>query len=271
MAKLAVCGDSFSAVSKILPGTHYSELLAEKLGWELLNYARRGCSNGGIRLQIDEAIRQQADYVIVVPTSWDRMEIPASGVPYAYDKPPRIWGNPLQDHLLNAEQYQGYDPKIGIKNINYSITEPSTMIFETIFTLAENHDHEYRAGLLSRDTTRAVKDYINHIYDSNWKRQCDIWIMVSGVAALHDSKIPFSIEPGMLWDHYPPDHFLSDIPKFVDPRYVRSDNTKHVGHGVWLHPLVDVEKDPGYHGALESQQYIANFFYEIIQELGLCN
>ena len=43
MKKLVVCGDSFSAVSKTLPGTHYSEVLANELGWELLNYARRGC------------------------------------------------------------------------------------------------------------------------------------------------------------------------------------------------------------------------------------
>ena len=58
MKKLVGCGDRFSAVSKTLPGTHYSEGLAKEIGWELLNYARRGCSNGGIRLQIQEAIKQ---------------------------------------------------------------------------------------------------------------------------------------------------------------------------------------------------------------------
>jgi hypothetical protein len=48
--KLMVAGCSFSAVSQTQPGTAWSERLAEKLGgWELVNLARQGCSNGGIR------------------------------------------------------------------------------------------------------------------------------------------------------------------------------------------------------------------------------
>ncbi len=44
--KLMVAGCSFSAVSKTLPGTAWSERLAQKLGnWELTNLARQGCSN----------------------------------------------------------------------------------------------------------------------------------------------------------------------------------------------------------------------------------
>ena len=81
MNKLVICGDSFSAISNTHPGTSYSELLAKKLDWKLFNYARRGCSNGGIRLQIDQAIKQHADFVIIIPTSWDRIEIPSTSVP----------------------------------------------------------------------------------------------------------------------------------------------------------------------------------------------
>jgi hypothetical protein len=78
--KLMVAGCSFSAVSKTLPGTSWSEVLAQQLGWDLVNLARQGCSNGGIRIQIDEIRRQRPDFAIITPTFWDRMEIPANSV-----------------------------------------------------------------------------------------------------------------------------------------------------------------------------------------------
>ena len=71
---LMVAGCSFSAVSQTHPGTAWSEVLAKKLGWRLTNLARQGCSNGGIRVQIDEIRRQRPDFAVITPTFWDRME-----------------------------------------------------------------------------------------------------------------------------------------------------------------------------------------------------
>ena len=201
MNKLYICGDSFSAVSKILPGTHWSELLAEKLGWQLVNYARRGCSNGGIRLQIEQAIQDKADFIFIVPTGWDRTEIPVSD--NFYQGPTNViksFGNFLQDWLLDQSK-SCYDPGIGVKNINYSHSEHNKMIFETIFSLAENYDHEYRKDRLSDEKHQAIKSFVNHIYDSGWKNQLDRWIISSGAFRCHDAGIPFSIENGMLWEN----------------------------------------------------------------------
>jgi hypothetical protein len=86
MKKLMVAGCSFSAMSKTLPGTSWSEILAEKLGWDLVNLARAGCSNGGIRIQIEEIRRQQPEFAIITPTFWDRMEIPVRGAPYTWSQ-----------------------------------------------------------------------------------------------------------------------------------------------------------------------------------------
>ena len=77
-----VAGCSFSAPSKTLPGTSWSEVMARRLGWELINVARQGCSNGGIRVQIEEIRRQRPDFAVVSGTFWDRMEIPARSAPY---------------------------------------------------------------------------------------------------------------------------------------------------------------------------------------------
>lgn len=262
-----ICGDSYSAISNTVPGTSYSELLADKLGWELHNYARSGCSNGGIRVQITEAIKQSADFVIVIPTSWDRIEIPAAGgVPVVFGQNVGWDNNPLQDSLLDDTMKNGYDSDLGIKNINYSKNVPSTMIFEMIYSLAENMDNSYRARL-SKHTQQAVKNYVNFMYDHNWKQQCDQWIIYSGIVALHDAGIPFSIEPGCLWNHWPRDKFDTSLPTFIDPRVVRRTNEETAGFATSRYPLDPDVEDPGYHGNAQSQEYLSEIYYKVITDL----
>ena len=72
-----IAGCSFSATCQKPDGTSWSEQLSHMLGWDLINLARQGCSNGGVRLQIEEIRRQRPDFAIITPTFWDRMEIPA--------------------------------------------------------------------------------------------------------------------------------------------------------------------------------------------------
>ena len=264
MKKLIICGDSFNAVSKILPGTHYSEILSKKLGWQLLNYARRGCSNGGIRLQIQEAIAQRADFVIVVPTGWDRMEIPVRDNFYETpDSVIKTFGNLLQDFLLDKNN-SCFDISKGISNINYDASEKNQMIFETIFSLVENYEHEYRKDKLSNEKVTALKHFINHIYDSAWKQQIDKWVISSGVAKLYENSIPFSIERGMLWKDR--EDILKDVPIFIPSYYVRQDN-ELIGTGTYLHPLKDVNKDPGYHSEPKGQIWIADLYEKLIKEI----
>lgn len=263
MKKLVICGDSFNAVSKTLSGTHYSELLADRLGWQLMNYARRGCSNGGIRLQIQEAIKQKADFVIVVPTGWDRMEIPVRDNFYrAPANTIKKWGNLLQDFLLDKSR-SAYDPDVGINNINYDPAQTDHMIFETIFSLAENCGHEYRTHQLTNEKTEAIQQYINHIYDSGWKQQIDKWIISDGVCQLHGRSIPFSIERGMLWKDR--EDIIKSIPSFIPKEYIRQDN-ELIGTGCSFYPLKDTAKDPGYHSEPEAQKWIADLYERLIKD-----
>ena len=262
MKKLAICGDSFSAISKTLPGTHFSEILSARLNWKLINMARRGCSNGGIRLQIGEAIKQNADYVIIVPTGWDRMELPVRD--NFYDGPKDVikeFGNFLQDFLQDTSK-SCYDPSAGIGNINYD-PDAKNLIFETIFSLAENYPHEYRKAKLAPEKVEAVKQFINHIYDSCWKQQIDKWLLSEGCSQLSARSIPFSIERGMLWKDK--NDVLSSLPASIDKKYVREDN-QLIGTGTSLYPLKDTSKDPGYHSEPEGQVWIADLYEKIINE-----
>ena len=256
MNKLVVCGDSFSSVSVTHPGTHYSELLADKLNAELFNYARRGCSNGGIRLQIQEAIEQDADYVIVVPTSWDRMEIPSTGVPYTTRETTEDRPNALQNHLLDTTIYKGYNRELGIGNINYS-KDPTPMIFETIFSMAGDYTHEYRRGKLEPEIVNAMMHYVNYLYDSNWKQQQDQWIIVDGLTKLYDAKINFAIDKGMLWSEW---HLFKDsLPSFILPNIVHED--QGILSTCAKYPC-NPDNDPGYHSDPQAQQVLAEMFYD---------
>ena len=263
MKRFVVCGDSFSAVSNVLPGTHWSELLAKKLDWKLLNYARRGCSNGGIRLQIEEAIKQKVDFVFIVPTGWDRIELPVSDNFYL-DKStaPKSYGNILQDFLLDQSK-SCYDETKTISNINYDPSAQHDMIFETIFSLAENYDHEYRKSKLTNEKQNAMKTFINHIYDSGWKQQQDKWIIANGAFKLWGNNIPFSIENGMLWENK--NDLKNEIDKIIPDHYIRNGG-ELIGTGTYLYPLNDKEKDPGYHSEPEGQEWIANLYSNIIKK-----
>ena len=264
MKKLIVCGDSFSADSHEpdLVGTGYGFQLAKKLGWDVQVVARQGCSNGGIRIQIDEVIRQRPDFAIIAPTFHDRIEIPASAAPYV---PPenenKGWASDLQLHLQKNHD-TGYDYKAGIDNINYG-TNPYRMICETIFSLVENYNHPYRSSRIDKDTQVAIKQYINYLYDSNWKLQQDKWIIRDGIMQLFYAKIPFLLVANSIWNS---NTVREAFPSVVPNRHftLAFEETPAYASNEW--ELEDKNKDPGYHTRPEGQEYLANTYYKIITE-----
>jgi hypothetical protein len=258
---LMIAGCSFSAPSQKLPGTSWSEVMAQQLGWKLTNLARQGCSNGGIRVQIDEAIRQQADFVIVAPTFHDRIEIPAGAAPYvAPANENKGWASDLQKHL-QTNHGVGYDRAAGIDNVNYG-TNPYRMICETIFSLAENYEHPYRSTRIDQNTQGAVKQYVNFMYDSEWKRQQDEWIMRDGIMQLHYAGIPFLLVANNLWtSNTVREAFPSVVPdKCFTLLY---EDTPAYSTNAW--PFIG-PRDPGYHGDPKSQEYLADIYYKLIKE-----
>lgn len=265
-----VAGCSFSAVSATDPGTAWSEVLAQRLGWELVNLARQGCSNGGIRVQIDEILRQRPDFAIVTPTFWDRMEIPARAAPYRERNATQIRGLDLQEHLQDRSIGNGYDVAAGIDNINYGNND-YRMISETIFSLAENQDHRYRAARIDTTTQTAVKYFVDCLYDSNWKKQQDEWLIKEGVFQLYFADIPFLFVPVLLWPWDPQagDHQWRRImPEAIPGKYIMFNERESV-----LPICGDnacVGEDPGYHSNAQGQQIIAaNYLRRITQDHGI--
>jgi len=232
MAKLIVCGCSLSADSADLPGTGYGYQTAKRLGWDVEILARAGCSNGGIRIQIDEVLRQQPDFAIIAPTFCDRMEIPVR--PFGYSK----------RHALD--------------NINYG-NNPYRMICEPIGTLINNIDYPTRYNKLDDHTESALKQYINHIYDDKWKQQQDEWIVRDGIMQLFHSKIPFLVIAGPLWSVR---NIRNRIPKVVNNDSLTLDYEETPTYAIHKWPFEGV--DPGYHGSPTSQEYLAEIYYKKI-------
>lgn len=261
--KLMVAGCSFSAPSKTLPGTSWSERLAVKLGnWELVNLARQGCSNGGIRIQIDEIRRQRPDWAVIAPTFWDRMEIPANSALYDWSLPPSAGENPpLERHLQDRNRGNGYRREDGIRNVNYG-TQPSNMICETIFTLAENFDHPYRMARISRQAQTGIRHWIDSIYDNAWKKQCDEWIIREGVLMMYLDGIKFFVLPNLLWPFDPKNHQLwrEAFPAIVPDHYINLDPVKSLQSVCGNNPFTG--EDPGYHSSPQGQEIIAENFYQ---------
>ena len=261
-----VAGCSFSAVSKSLPGTSWSEVLAKKLGWELVNLARQGCSNGGIRIQMDEIRRQRPDFAIIGPTFWDRMEIPANSAPYNWDQPMSTGENPpLERHLQNRTLGNGYNRDDGIRNVNYG-TEPSNMICETIFTLAENFDHPYRMARISKDAQRGIRAWIDSIYDNAWKKQMDEWMIREGILMMYLDGINFLVTPNLLWpfDSHNPNQWREAFPSIIPDRYILTDSMESPQSICGNNPFTG--EDPGYHSSPRGQEIIAEQWYKRITE-----
>lgn len=268
--KLMVAGCSFSApATHGLDGTSWSERLADRLGWDLVNLARQGCSNGGIRLQIEEIRRQRPDFAIVTPTFWDRMEIPATATPYDWTQKTKGWNPPLERHLQDRNRKNGYRREDGINNVNYG-NNNYNMICETIFTLAENYDHPYRSGLISKQAQTAVRHYVDSIYDNHWKKQMDEWIIIEGILQMFHDGIPFLLQPVLLWpfDVDNVDQWKNILPSVIPAHYVMTDSLESVLSFYGNYPFTG--EDPGYHTSPEGQQVIAdNWYRRITQDHGI--
>lgn len=259
---LMIAGCSFSAPSKQLPGTSWGEIMAKRLNWQLTNLARQGCSNGGIRIQIEEIRRQRPTFAVVSGTFWDRMEIPAKSAPYDWSQPEGGWNPNLQQHLQDRNIKNGYNREDGINNVNYG-NNNYNMICETIFSLAENYKHPYRSGKIDKHSQQAVREYVDVIYDSEWKKQQDEWIIREGVMQLYLDGINFLFLPNLLWPFMPdnPTQWRDAFPRLIPDHYLQLDPMRTPQVACGLHPC-DPKNDPGYHGDNQSQELIANWHLE---------
>ena len=168
--KIISCGCSFMTIDNTAPGTHLSEIVAKHFSAELESYAKMGSSNFAVRLQIEEAITQRPDLILIGFTSADRIDIP-----------------------INNNQY--CIPN-GIRNIEYASNHilPKFYNANAITTLS-NPIHLFEQN---KELESPIKSFIINIYDIELKRHQDFFIASGILDKLIKYKIPFIFTKGGL-------------------------------------------------------------------------
>ena len=138
------------------------------------------------------------------------------------------------------------------------------MICETIFSLAENYPHPYRSGLISKETQKGIRYWIDSIYDNSWKKQQDEWIIVGGLLEMYLEGLKFLVVPELLWpwDETNENFWRESIPKHIPDHYI-SLNGRLLG---WCGDNPFDGDDPGYHSNACGQEIIADHWYQRMTE-----
>lgn len=179
MKKLIVCGDSYMSPVLEHPGTHFSEIVADKLGYELIPYSRGGMSNGGIAVQIDTAIENKPELILVGLTNSDRIEFTINE-PNTTD---RFTIDDITYHhatqSLSSIRNFAHKPQLISTNINEVISKKYGITFDKC-----NEPNKKQ---------QAINDWFKYLYHPDWKTQTDKWMMYAILHQLHESQIPYVI------------------------------------------------------------------------------
>jgi hypothetical protein len=174
MKTLYVCGDSFVTPSSVVPNTHFTEILAKKFGYDLKVLSHGGMSNNGICLQVEYAIKNNASFVIISPTYYDRFDLPIIDKKTPYD---------VNDLFYPGDTYASF-----VDDINRSLISGALL----------NYEDWHVNSLIRRikgikEKSHQLKEYFSKLYNPVWKQQQDIWALYATLHKLHVSAIPYLI------------------------------------------------------------------------------
>lgn len=204
------------------PGTHFSELLSKHYNCELLALSRGGCSNATICLQIEQAVSMDADFIIIGSTTPQRIEIPINDSKLKNVN--NAWHLPFSFDTIEIKQY---NKERGLANISYArhpdlsanndfLREP-VLISETINNLIDGISNDFYN--LDAETIRSLKYYIANLYDNNFKRQMDCWMINSILRKLkYETNINFLFFPHILFI----EEYAKDI-KWLEAKHIITD------------------------------------------------
>ena len=171
---MAATLDHDSIACRNSAGKHFTEILANHLGYDYITFAKGGCSNNLIRMQIDEAIDRGVDFVIFNTTTEPRFEFPFEG--------------------------KSYDPEKGIHNFCYNnhpdrsqlyVSDENTMDSVTIRTLVDRLENTGFENKEFDRISKAAEQYLLYLYDEDYKQLMDTWAIEGAVRRLQDEKIPY--------------------------------------------------------------------------------
>lgn len=197
LTHLAVCGDSFGTGEGLPDDVRYEKsfggAVADRFNLPLKVYARSGCCNFTIYLQVKKIVEQAAvnrqykPFVLITTTFHERMIIPLDDG-FRYTKP----------DLSNVE-YLSYSPYWAppdwIKRpLEFNIKE-ARLVSETVsnFQHFRTGGHRHLSKLfakLSDEKFKAIEEYYLHLFDTGIKKEQDDALFVTMHVMLKKANIP---------------------------------------------------------------------------------
>ena len=256
MGKIGICGDSWMSLSfqEIYKGTHFSELLAKENNLELIHYARQGSSNGAICLQIEQAIIDKCDIILLGNTTYNRIEYTLENYLEStmenfdnFTDLEDITFNDLAEPSHESSIRQNKNFKLGNHTIIHILGNKKHFLYinESYGKIKDIEELELKY--------QGIKHWFNYMYNPNWKQQVDRYCIYAVLHKLYMSNIPYVFVFDFLgieqnaWLDKP----LFGLP-FTDHKYKGPGN-----------------KDPGYHTTPEQQKMIYSKVKDILLNKGI--
>lgn len=158
------------------PITSFLDLYADHKNFHHVSLGRVGGTNFMVRLQIDQAIKDRADYVIVNTVPADRLDI------VKREDGLREWFE------LKNIGYKGYDCVSQNNIVDYD----PVIVSDTVET-ALNVRYD-----LNKDQKNAVKTYVAYLQNNHLQRQKDYYMISDGLRRLTDANIPYVLIPDLM-------------------------------------------------------------------------
>jgi len=179
MTRLFSLGDSFMTVDDPGDGiTGFCELYCQQRGFEHVSLARPGATNFSIRLQIEQAIAESADYVVIGLTSSDRFDIVV---------------NPQGDYKLQNIHWSGYRARS-----QQHVEQNNVRMVSDTFNNVISQQHQQ---LVNESQLSALRSYIADLHDPGLASQRDYYVVSDGIRKLMAAGIEFVLIPGWLSHH----------------------------------------------------------------------
>jgi hypothetical protein len=176
MKKLYTCGCSFMSVGTQDHGiTSFLNLYSKQKQFDHVSLARSGATNFLIRLQIEEAIRLNADFIVIGATSNDRMEVPIPARSKEIAWPIRIKDIEYRGYLsASAENVDSECPKI----ISDSINNWTSNNYRNV-----PHDN-FRRKEITPEVIAAMKHYVTHLHNDQLDQMKNYFVIADGLRKL---------------------------------------------------------------------------------------
>jgi len=231
------------------PKKHFAEIFADHFDCTLTSYARSGFSNGAIAIQIESAISNNPDLILLNLTNSDRIEF-LSG---KYDKNNTTV---TMEHLGDCH----INPKELSDNF-YQYDENKTLVSENLYSLLHHTPtcDSYLDNIRKRydqwdDKILAIKSYFTYLHHAKWKNQVDQLMMHTILYRLHKSNIPYILVHDFLG--------LTTNSRYYPDWLTQKHTTHDLVHSIRLTMGPPHDNDPGFHLTYEGSEAVANVLIE---------